>query len=329
MSTANAFGWQQVHGRGGCSAKLSGAALAALLASLPGTNREFEDASDLVRCGDGQLLGAVDFAPPAHPDPYVAGEIAALNALSDLYASGATPCASLAICSIDTSVPLGIAQAFLAGLTVTAQAEGAAIVGGHTITGPEFLAGLAVVGRSGKSRLRKRGATPGCDLLLSKPLGTSSVIWAYTLELCGDAALAIATEIMRTSNRDASLAAVANGVLACTDVTGFGLLGHLAEMLAPPLGASIDISAIPMHPEVGRLPDHVLGSASIGANTAYVRSRIAVQTTLPESRLLPLYDAQTNGGLLVVAPPERRESLEASGFKQIGVINNEHAVEIH
>ncbi|HEU4889048.1 MAG TPA: selenide, water dikinase SelD [Thermoanaerobaculia bacterium] len=329
MSTVNTFGWQQVHARGGCSAKLSGAALAALLASVHKTSWEFEDASDLVRCGDDHLLGAVDFAPPAHPDPYVAGEIAALNALSDLYATGATPCAALAICSIDTSFPLEIAQAFLAGLTTTAQAEGAAVVGGHTITGPEFLAGLAVVGRTGKSRLHKRGATPGCDLLLSKPLGTSSVIWAYTLELCEDAAFAIATDIMRTSNRDASVAAVASAVQACTDVTGFGLLGHLAEMLAPPIGASIDISAIPMHPVINRLPDHVLGSASIGANTAYVCSRIAVQTTLPESRLLPLYDAQTNGGLLVAAPPERRESLEANGFKQIGVITNEHAVEIH
>src|SRR5207248_2215989 len=111
----------------------------------------------------------------------------------------------------------------------------------------------------------------------------------YMLELCDDVALAVASNIMRTSNRAASAAAIAARPVACTDVTGFGLLGHLAEMLAPPFGARIEIDAVPMHPAIHSLPEHVLANASIGANREYVRTRLAVRTTLSESRLLPLY----------------------------------------
>lgn len=309
--------------RGACLAKLPGVALRQLLGSLPNACTPWED-SALVPPADGTLLATVDFGPLICPDARTAGRIAALNAFSDIYAAGGTPLFALAVVVVDTARPLAVAEQVLAGMAEACAAEGAILAGGQTITGAECLAGLSVIGSArGGAVLRKRGALPGDDLLLSKPLGLGLVLWGRALGAVDDAAWSQAIEVMLTSNAGASRSALAGAVHASTDVTGYGLLGHLSEMLSLGIGAAIDLDCVPLLDGARNLPPELRTTAAIGANAAYANESIAVRSRRSAAELAPLFDAQTNGGLLVAAPPESRAGLEHDGFTRIGAVTGD------
>lgn len=312
--------------RGGCAAKLPGASLRRLLAQLGDEAAVWQDAA-LLEQGSGPLLTTVDFAPLACADPNTAGRIAALNAFSDIYASGGVPLIALAMIIVDTARPLSVAEEVLAGMAAASAEEGARVAGGQTVTGSECMAGLCVIGRPREGIVfRKRGALAGDHLLLSKPLGTGLATWAHAIGAAGDDTLAAAIAVMLTSNREASRAAVDARAHAVTDVTGFGLLGHLGEMLHQSLGAVIDYERVPILGGIRDLPEAARSTSAVGANLRYVRETIALRTTRSDAELAPLLDGQTNGGLLVAASPGSAARLERQGFMSIGSVTDSAAI---
>ncbi|HEX7679767.1 MAG TPA: selenide, water dikinase SelD [Thermoanaerobaculia bacterium] len=318
--------WSRFALRGACLAKLPGAALRQLLGHLPGPSIPCEDAV-LVPKTSGRLLTTVDFGPLVCPEPRIAGRVAALNAFSDIYAAGGSPLMALAIVVVDIAQPLEFAEQVIAGIAEACASEGAILGGGHTITGAECTAGLSVIGHVQDSTiLRKAGALPGDELLISKPIGLGLMLWGRSLGIIDDAALAPAIDVMLTSNAAASRSAVAGLVHASTDITGFGLLGHLSEMLGAEAGAFLNLDQVPLLDGVQSLPPAARTTSAVGANIAYVAQSIAVRSRRPASDLAPLFDAQTNGGLLVAVAPESCTALERHGFTRVGCVTSERAI---
>ncbi len=304
----------------GCAAKFDQRSLAAVLAGLPSFadpnvlvgNASADDAAIYRISDDVALVLTVDFFPPIVDDPRTFGRIAATNALSDIYAMGATPLAALAITAFpDENVDPAVLHAILAGGIEAASQAGIAIVGGHTVKDSEPKYGLSVVGRVHPERhVRNDSGRAGDVLVLTKPLGTGILTTARRRDLIDDAALEPAIEAMTTLNRGASEAMLAAGASAATDVTGFGLLGHLHEMCAARLGARIDSSAVPL---LARALDLARsGAVPGGTRTNYetARSRgVSFDAGVEDALRLLLCDAQTSGGLLIAIPPDRADHL--------------------
>lgn len=316
--------------RCGCQAKLSGSELQGLLrdALAAGPSRpEFEDCAVLDPSAE-RLLATTDFGPLVGPDLGRAGQIAAAHALSDVYAVGGRPREALAMLIVDRSLPRRAGSDVLAGMAAACRRDGVRIVGGHTVVGPEAMAGLSVIGVTDGPLLGKSGARPGDTLLVSKPVGLGMVVRAYRSGGLDDAELEPALAVMETSNRAAGRAASAAGVHAATDVTGFGLLGHLAEMLeGDRLGAEIELDAVPVIDAARRLPGHYAHSVWIDDNLSYCRRSINLSGG-DRASLAPLLDPQTSGGLLVAAPPGRVPELQAAGFARFGTVTAEPALEV-
>jgi selenide,water dikinase len=256
----------------------------------------------------------VDFITPIVDEPEAFGAIAAANALSDVYAMGGEPQAALAIAGLpeerldrDTA-----ARIFRGGRDKAAEA-GCAIVGGHTILDPELKYGLCVLGTVPRERaLTHLGARPGDALVLSKPLGTGIAAQAIKRRALDADGIATVTRAMTALNRAAKDAALAAGVRAATDVTGFGLLGHLHLLLAASgVAARLRAGAVPRFEFAAALAaeGHVPGGTR--RNLAYVSREVRFDPAVPESDRLILADAQTSGGLLLVVPSDAAESLVA------------------
>lgn len=252
------------------------------------------------------LVQTVDFFSPIVDDPYTFGQIAAANSLSDIYAMGARPLTALnivafPICSLGTPVLQAILQG---GADKVAEAE-AVILGGHSVDDKEPKYGLAVTGVVHPDRLlTNAGARPGDVLVLTKPLGTGILATAARAELFADA-MAEATHCMATLNRAAARVLAEFPVSACTDITGFGLAGHVYEMAAASgVAAVLDSVAIPLLPEV-------LAAASMGfvpagayANRDYLGSRLTFAAAVSDAWRDVCCDPQTSGGLLAALPAE-------------------------
>jgi selenide,water dikinase len=258
------------------------------------------------------LVQTVDFFTPIVDDPYEFGRIAATNALSDVYAMGGTPITALNL----VAFPLGelgeeLLRSILAGGAAVCEAAGVAIIGGHSIDDPEPKYGLAVSGTVHPDRvLTNAGGRPGDALVLTKPLGVGVVTTALKRGL-GPAPLAEAIEVMTTLNRDAAAACVEVGVHALTDVTGFGLLGHLHELaLASGVAAEVDASAVPVIDGVIEL---LSGSPAIAGGTrrnrAHAEQFTSFADTVTDARRWLVCDAMTSGGLLAAVPPEAARAL--------------------
>lgn len=258
---------------------------------------------------DGRaLVSTVDFFPPVTDDAETWGRIAAANAASDVYAMGGRPLFALnLVVWPQDRLPLDLLSAVLGGGAAIARQGGWQIVGGHTTDGPEPVYGQAVTGEVQADRLmRCGGAEPGRSLVLTKPLGTGIITTAHKRLAPGDPALpqsafeAAVAEMTRL-NDTASALAVEAGVTGATDVTGFGLLGHLQEMCAASgTGAVVHAAEVPLLPEVAALAaaGHVPGGT--GRNIAAVRSHLHTGPGEPDAVLLDiLADPQTSGGLLL------------------------------
>ena len=254
----------------------------------------------------------VDYFTPVVDDPYDFGAIAAANAMSDLYAMGVQPVIALNLVGFPVkTLPMFVLDRILEGGADKASEAKVSIVGGHTIDDPEPKYGMAVVGFTPPNAVvTNAGARKGDVLVLTKPLGLGIVSHGIKGDLASPSAIEQATELMKTLNRDASLAMVEVGANACTDVTGFGLLGHLWEMCtASKVGAIIGLSGIPVLPDAWKLAEAGTIPGGAYSNREYVAADVTFDPEVGEVAQLVLSDPETSGGLLIAVSPEKSEQL--------------------
>ena len=277
---------------------------------------ETADDAAVYRLGpDLALVQTLDYFTPIVDDPYSFGAIAAANALSDLYAMGATPLFALNVVGFPVNkLPLAVLKDILRGGADKAREAGIGIVGGHSIDDAEPKYGLVCTGRVHPDRIWKNvGARPGDDLVLTKPLGMGIISTAIKRENAAPALIQRAIEIMATLNRGAADAVAAcGGADAVTDVTGFGLLGHLREMTAgSAVGARLRLGDVPILEGVWDLARAGLVPGGTQRNFQHLQATHAVEwgAGITELEQLVLSDAQTSGGLLVAVPHARTVAL--------------------
>jgi selenide,water dikinase len=305
---------------GGCGAKLSKGLLAKILCGLPRLESEdllvgieYADDAGVVRVApDIAVIHTTDFFPPMVDDPYTFGRIAAVNALSDVWAMGGTVLAAMNLVSYPLA-KLGreaLTEILRGGLSALAEAGGV-LAGGHTVEGQELLYGMAVTGTVHPDRIwRNAGARAGDVLVLTKPLGTGVLTTAAKAEMVDPAHLATALRWMATLNRGAAEALHDVAPHAVTDVTGFGLAGHAAEMAeASGVAVEIDLSALPLLPGALEAAATGLVPAGAGKNRDSVAAVLEVENGADELRVDLCLDPQTSGGLLAAVLPEHAENL--------------------
>ena len=266
------------------------------------------------------LVQTVDFFPPIVDDPYAYGEIAVANALSDVYAMGGTPLMALNIVGFPVDLPKDILGRVLQGGMSKAKEAGVLIVGGHTVDDAEPKYGVAVTGVVKPGRqVTVDAAKPGDVLVLTKPIGTGIITTAGKAERVDSEVLEGAVRIMSTLNRAASEAMVKVGVNACSDVTGFGLLGHLRNILeASGVAARLTLSDVPVLDGARELLDDGIAPGGTRRNLESIDPMVAWDASIDENSRLLLSDAQTSGGLLISVEPARLDSLLAE-LKTFGV----------
>ena len=266
-----------------------------------------DDAAIYLLSDDLALVQTVDFFTPVVDDPYDFGRIAAANAFSDVYAMGGRPLTALNIvCFPNGVLPLEYLGLILQGGAEVARQAGATIVGGHTIDDPEPKYGMAVTGtvKPGE-QLTNAGARPGDLLVLTKPLGTGIVATAIKKGEASADAIAAATASMATLNRDGAEVARAYHAHALTDVTGFGLLGHLSEMCrAGGVGAELWFESLPFLPGAVELVRGGVAPGGTKRNLDYVTAWTRFDDALEPWQRLLCADAQTSGGLLLALPAD-------------------------
>lgn len=254
----------------------------------------------------------VDYFTPIVDDPWDFGEIAVANALSDCYAMGVQPSIALNIVGFPTqTLPLFVLDQILAGGSQKAREAGITIVGGHTVDDPEPKYGMAVVGFTHPDAvIANAGALKGDALVLTKPLGVGIITSAIKVQAITPEQSQRAIDLMKTLNRDASRVMAEVGVHACTDVTGFGLLGHLWEMTSSSsVGAEIFVSQIPVLSEAWSLAEEGVIPAGAFSNREFVANDVTFDKQVSDEAQLILCDPQTSGGLLMAVAPEKTEHL--------------------
>ena len=266
-----------------------------------------DDAAVIRLPGGGCLVQTVDFFTPIVDDPVDWGRVAAANALSDVYAMGARPAFALNIAGWPRDeIPVDVLAEVLRGGIELAKQEAVAVVGGHTIDAPEPTYGMAVTGFVAEEDLvRNSTAAPGAMLVLTKPLGIGILTTAIKRGSATEEDVQRVVALMTTTNRAASEAMVEVGVQAATDVTGFGLLGHLREMTAASgVAAQIDAGAVPLLARARELATAEVVPGGTRRNHSFLRNRVD-WGDLDSVEQLVLADAQTSGGLLVAVEEDR------------------------
>jgi len=261
---------------------------------------------------DTALVQTIDVITPIVDDPADFGYIAAINALSDVYAMGGTPLTAMTFLAFEQcDLPIEAASLILKG-ALTALAENrCTVVGGHTLEDPEIKFGVAVTGTvHPDGAITNSTAADGDLIYLTKPLGTGIASTALKGELIPPSLAEESLGWMKMSNGPAAAAMVQTGVSAATDVTGFGLLGHLWEMCAGAgLGAVLHMDSIPTMTEIQEMVDSGMVPAGAYRNRDHLEGKITFPSH-PEDRHWPLFDPQTSGGLLIAVSPEKADALE-------------------
>ncbi|MFN2594715.1 MAG: selenide, water dikinase SelD [Actinomycetota bacterium] len=320
------------HG-GGCACKLGISELSEILGYVKtGTSDprllvglETPDDAAVYELSPGvAMVQTVDFFTPIVDDPFAWGRIAAANALSDLYAMGARPVTALNLVAWPRALGFELLGEVLAGGASACDEAGASIVGGHSIDDPEPKFGLAVTGVvAPREVVRAAGAAAGCDLVLTKPLGTGIVSSAIKEGKARREHIESAVASMSALNDAASTAMQETGVQAATDVTGFGLVGHMVDMLRDDLSANLDFDAIPLLPGALDLAAAGVLPGGTRRNIENMKHRVRADR-LDEAKFALLFDAQTSGGLLIALDPGRTEELlddlKGSGVDNASVI---------
>ena len=260
---------------------------------------------------DMAIISTVDFFPPIVDDPFKFGEIAATNALSDVYAMGGKPIIALNIVGFPVDLPHDILGEILKGGASKAEEAGVLIVGGHTVDDAEPKYGMSVTGvvNPGK-QVTNAGAQPGDALVLTKPIGTGIITTAGKQERVSAETLDRAVAIMGELNRKASEAMMHVGVNACVDITGFGLLGHL-RLIAQGSGVSakVSVTAIPVIEGVSELLDMGIAPGGTHRNLESLEGVVDWHANITELTKILLADAQTSGGLLMSVAPDKLDTL--------------------
>lgn len=265
-----------------------------------------DDAAVYRLSDDLALVQTVDFFTPIVDDPYTFGQIAAANSLSDVYAMGARPLTALNIVGFPVkTLPAEILMQILRGGADKASEAGVPIVGGHTVDDAEPKYGLSVTGVVHPQRyITARGGRPGDVLVLTKPLGTGTISTALKAGAAASTHVQQAVRWMTTLNRAGSSAMLAAGAHAATDITGFGLLGHLLDLCrASQVGARIDSAAVPFLPGALAYAEQGFAPGGTASNLSYVRPSVDFGAT-DESIQAILGDPQTSGGLLIALSPD-------------------------
>ncbi len=323
---------------GGCGSKISGDVLSAVLKRLDPPHdprlligsQEGEDAAVYRGPANGPLeVQTIDYFRAFLDDPYLVGRIAALHAVSDLYAMNARPNAALAVATLPYARgPVQEQQLFelLAGAQRSLTDSGVTLGGGHTTEGHELAVGFAVTGYAEEEQLfRKGNLKPGDQLVLTKPLGTGALLAAWMRAQCRAEWLNPLIASMVRSNRDAATVVNRMGLRACTDITGFGLAGHLLEMLrASRVSATLEARQIPLLPGFLEVVSQGIVS-TLHRDNAKLACRICGPDPLPAW----MFDPQTSGGLLIGVAPQRLQellsALHANGDQAAAVIGAVHA----
>jgi selenide,water dikinase len=314
---------------GGCAAKLGADALAEALAGLgvddpalngqddeggsgliAGLNPPDDAAVHLVAPGVA-VIGTLDFFPPIVDDPRTFGEIAAANALSDVFAMGGRVLFALSVAAIPEDMATAAFRAILDGAASKVREAGGILAGGHTIRDREPKYGLAVIGVASPDRLlRKGGAEPGDLLILTKPLGTGLLVSGHRQGKTAETDLAAAIEHMRRLNRTAAEILVAHGIRGATDVTGFGLLGHGLEMArASGTRFVFDASALPAIDGALDLARQGVETGGAAHNRRFVAPSLEVSPDVSPELVTLAHDPQTSGGLLAAIPRDAVKAL--------------------
>lgn len=259
------------------------------------------------------LVLTVDFFPPIVDNPFHYGEIAVANALSDVYAVGGRPITALNIVGFPRELDPGILAEVLSGGASKAREAGVSIVGGHTVDDREPKYGLAVTGIVEPGRhVPNAGAKHGDSLVLTKPIGTGVITTAGKADVASADVLAGAVRSMTELNRAASEAMLATGVNAATDITGYGLLGHLKTMLqSSSASATVSRASIPVLPGVLELLEQGVAPGGTHRNLESLDGFLSWEDGLSDNDRLLLCDAQTSGGLLVSVARDKRDDLIA------------------
>lgn len=319
----------------GCGAKVGAGVLSQLLEGiqvhqdpdlLVGFDKS-DDASVYRVSEELALVQTVDFFPPIADDPYLFGQIAATNALSDVYAMGGEPKLCLNIMAIPADMPQSAVHDLLRGGYDKVYEAGALITGGHSILDEEPKYGLAVTGFVHPDKvLTNSGAKAGDVLLFTKPLGIGVLTTAAKADMVSAESMAFAQTLMTTLNKSARDAMVKYRIHACTDVTGFGLLGHLYEMMqGSDTEAEVDTGAVDFIPEALELARMGILPEGMYRNRSFAEAGVE-EGGVELCRQDLLYDPQTSGGLLMAVHPEDAEALFAElkevvpSAQKIGVI---------
>ena len=302
----------------GCGAKVGAGVLAGLLADikvrtdpnlLVGFDKS-DDASVYKISGELAIVQTVDFFPPIADDPYTFGQIAAANAMSDIYAMGGEPKLALNVMAVPADMDRDTVHAILRGGYEKVYEAGALITGGHSILDDEPKYGMAVTGFVHPDKIiTNSGAKPGDELIFTKPLGSGIMTTAAKAGMASEEGLKYVLSVMTTLNKAARDIMVKYRVHACTDVTGFGLMGHLLEMTqGSGTGAVIDVRGIALVEESLRLAEMGILPEGMYRNRSFAESSVdGGDVSLAVQDML--YDPQTSGGLLMAVDPEDADAL--------------------
>ena len=303
---------------GGCTAKLGPGVLSRVLEKLPKTYDPnllvgfdaSDDAAVYRLCDDLAIVQTLDFFPPMVDDPYIFGQIAAANALSDIYAMGGQVKTALNIVCFPETMDLNILGKILQGGSEKVKEAGGVLAGGHSIADADVKYGLSVTGIIHPDRIRTNiGSHEGDVLILTKPLGVGIVCTAARLKEASDSAMELAVRSMTTLNRWAAEIAGKYRIHGCTDVTGFGFLGHLCEMLGDHLGTEIYLDQIPYIPECPAYVEEFYLTAAAQRYRNHVQGKVKFEGASFAMEEI-LYDPQTSGGLLFsIDPADGEEAL--------------------
>jgi len=302
---------------GGCNAKIGPGLLSFIIEKLPKDNHEnllvgFEASDDaaVIKISDEiALVQTLDFFPAMVSDPYLFGKIAAANALSDVYAMGGEVISALNIVCFPESEDVQILEEILRGGSEKVAEAGGILAGGHSIHDSLTKYGLSVTGKVNPSKILKNNACKEGDvLILTKPLGVGIITTAYSVDEVGEQTFMEAVRSMETLNKYAAEIAGDFTVNSCTDITGFGLLGHLSEMLDGKYSAEIESEHIPLLPEAYQCAKEFLMTAGGQRNRNYLAKdvKFIIDDFAMEEIL---FDPQTSGGLLFSVPEESAQLL--------------------
>lgn len=293
---------------------------------LAGLERS-EDAGIYRLSDELALVQTVDFFTPIVDAPYTFGQIAVANSLSDVYAKGARPLTAMNIvCFPVKAMDMSVLHEILAGGIEKMREAGVLLVGGHSVDDPELKYGLSVTGLVHPQKVVfNTGARPGDRLVLTKALGTGIVSTALKADMAPQSAVDRSVKSMLTLNKVASELMLEAGPHACTDITGFGLLGHACEMIeGTDVGLVIHASSVPVFPEVRELAEVGLLPGGLHRNREYRQHMVDVAPGVPGWLSDVLYDPQTSGGLLIAVPESAAgplvERMRAAGVEDAAVI---------